>query len=108
MKALVLKATIGAAIVSANMFALPAVAAERAKEADTAKVTYSDLDLTTEEGVAELRDRFRSAARDVCKVDEHQVGTRLASREARQCVEQRMDAFAAQIGEIQQRQLNGG
>lgn len=108
MKALVLKATIGAAIVSANVFALPAIAAERGKETETAKVVYSDLDLTTEEGVAKLRDRFRSAARNVCKMEEHQVGTRLASREARQCFEQRMDAFAAQIGEIQQRQLNGG
>lgn len=108
MKALVLKATIGAAIVSANIFALPAVAAERGKETDTAKVVYSDLDLTTEEGVDKLRDRFRSAARDVCKVSEHQVGTRLASREARQCFQQRMDAFAVQVDEIQQRQLNGG
>jgi UrcA family protein len=108
MKALVLKATIGAAIVSANLCAIPAIAAERGKEVDTAKVVYSDLDLTTEEGVEKLRDRFRSAARDVCKMNDREVGSRMASRESRACYQERMDAFAVQVDEIQRRQLNGG
>ncbi len=51
----------------------------------TTGVTYADLDLSTEQGVAELDRRIAVAARQVCGMDKTNLGTRIASRESRKC-----------------------
>ncbi len=61
----------------------PAVSA--ADEPRTTGVAYADLDLSTQEGVAELDRRIEVAARQVCGMDESTLGTRIVSRESRNC-----------------------
>ena len=78
--------TIKIAIAAAALALAPAVSAAETGQRTTG-VTYSDLDLTTPEGVAELDRRIDTAAREVCEADRQQTGTRLRSREARDCVE---------------------
>jgi len=61
------------------MAAQPALAA-------ASTVTYDDLDLSTKEGQKELDRRIDLAARDVCGLNEKQVGSLIPSREAKACV----------------------
>ena len=68
-----------AAALVASAFAVPAAAA------DAVSVQYSDLDLSTRAGQAQLERRVDNAARAVCGMDDVAVGTRLASRTAKQC-----------------------
>ncbi|WP_305097606.1 UrcA family protein [Croceibacterium aestuarii] len=61
---------IGSALAAA-LSAAPAMATER-----TARVAYSDLDLTSDAGQAELQSRLDKAARKVCRFeDDGQVAT---------------------------------
>ena len=62
-----------------------AVLAAPASAADTVAVQYDDLDLSTSAGQAQLERRIDNAARSVCGMDDVAVGTRLASRTAKQC-----------------------
>jgi UrcA family protein len=57
----VLAATLSAALLSA----MPAAAAPNGQ----ASVSYSDLDLSTDSGRAELAQRYDQAARDMCGVE---------------------------------------
>lgn len=54
-------------------------------EQRTTGVSYTDLDLTTAEGTAELDRRIDRAAQQVCGLGEHELGTRVRSRDARKC-----------------------
>lgn len=58
-----------------------------AQETDTRTtgVTYRDLDLSTAEGRAELDRRIDNAARQVCGVNERQLGSNIMTRESRTC-----------------------
>ncbi|WP_375290668.1 UrcA family protein [Qipengyuania sp.] len=56
------------AALAALAIATPALASP-ATNTNTAKVHYSDLDLSTADGVKALRSRVRSAAEDVCDMD---------------------------------------
>jgi UrcA family protein len=61
--------TLAFAVLSAAMLAggtMPAAAADAEK--GRASVSYSDLDLSTEAGRAELAKRFDQAARDMCGI----------------------------------------
>ena len=77
--------TIKLAIAAAALAITPALSAADGEQ--RSQVTYSDLDLSTAEGVAELDRRIENAAREVCDADRQVTGTRMRSREARQCVE---------------------
>lgn len=61
----VLAVTLSAALLSAT--ATPAAAAPSRQ----ASVSYSDLDLSTDAGRAELANRYDQAARDLCGVKDH-------------------------------------
>lgn len=74
----------------------------------TTKVEYNDLDLTTEAGVAELDSRIESAARAVCNINQHQVGTRVRSRDARECFTAAKSQLDRQFAAIKRNALLGG
>ena len=101
-----LKAAVAAATISLGTFAMvPAASAASATQAEqrSAAIVYSDLDLSTEEGIAELDRRIDRAAREVCSMHGQQTGTRIASREARTCVleaKRELNRHLAQSGRI--------
>ena len=91
--------TLKIALAAATLSLAPAAYAADNQE-NRVEVAYADLDLTSEEGIAELDRRIDEAAREVCGVDNIRVGTRLPSRSARKCYEQaklQLDTHFAQI-----------
>jgi UrcA family protein len=54
--------------------------------AESISVQYKDLDLSTGAGQKELDSRIDSAARKVCGFSELSVGSRIPTKEARDCV----------------------
>ena len=91
------------------------VATPLAAQADTPRdqdqrvgVTWRDLDLTTEQGRAELDRRIDAAARYACRMDETVLGTRIPTREQRDCYREarnQLDQRFAQV--IAQSQARG-
>jgi len=71
-------------ILAAALAAL-AVAAPAAAQSAVA-VRYSDLDLSTTAGQAQLERRIHNAAREVCGMNEVTVGTRLNSTASQRCL----------------------
>jgi UrcA family protein len=68
--------------------AAAAIATSPAAAQSSLNVRYSDLDLSTADGQAKLESRIDQAARKTCGMDERTVGSRLASRDARDCYAQ--------------------
>ena len=91
------------ALATAALTIAPVAAFAQATDQRTTGVTYSDLDLSTEAGRAELERRIDSAARQVCAIGESDVGTRIVTREKRTCYrearEQLDQRFARLISE---------
>lgn len=63
--------------------ASPTLAQER--DTRTTGVTYQDLDLSTEQGRAELAQRIDDAAKQVCGMGERSLGSNIVTRESRSC-----------------------
>lgn len=74
-----------AAALAATAVAAPAVAAETSA---SVAVKYSDLDLSTKAGQEALENRIDKAARSACGMDDANTGSRVRSREARECYQQ--------------------
>ncbi|WP_144095692.1 UrcA family protein [Croceicoccus sediminis] len=85
------------AATAALAIAAPAFAA-------SVEVEYKDLDLTTEAGQAQLEDRLDDAARQVCGMDQIQTGTRIRSREARDCYAGAKAQLSQQIATLVEKQ----
>lgn len=62
------------------------LAAAQPAFAETVKVEYKDLDLSTEAGQKELDSRIDGAARRACGFGEMAVGSKIPTKEARDCV----------------------
>lgn len=77
--------TITLALATAALTLAPVAASAQNTEQRTTGVAYRDLDLTTEQGRAELDRRIDYAARQVCAIDEADLGTRILTREKRNC-----------------------
>ncbi len=87
------------ALAASGLAFAPAVSAQDAENRTTG-VTHTDLDLATDEGVAELERRIDRAAKEVCGFNEVEVGTRARTREGRQCyreAKRELDRRFAQI-----------
>lgn len=88
--------------------ALASLAAPLAAEPMQFKIEHRDLNLSTAEGQKALDRRIDRAARQACGVDSRSTGTRIRSREARECYRdlkaQAYKQFAARFGE----QVKGG
>jgi UrcA family protein len=92
-----------AAALAATAFAVPAAA-----EAPAAlSVKYSDLNLATESGRAQLDRRIDKAARSVCLADDVSTGTRLRSAEGRECYEETKARVHEQIAQAIARDNRG-
>lgn len=76
--------TISIALAGAALLATGSVAAQE-RDTRTTGVTHRDLDLATEEGRTELNRRIDNAARQVCGMNERQVGSNIVPRDAREC-----------------------
>ena len=88
---------------AATAFAAPAAAETPA----TLAVKYSDLNLATEAGQAQLERRIDKAARSVCMVDDVTTGSRLRSSEGRQCYEETKARVHEQIAQAIARDTRG-
>lgn len=75
------------ALAAAGLALAPSIAAAETQQRTTG-VVYSDLDLATDAGRAELDLRIDRAAKQVCGIGESTVGTRIRSRDARACYTQ--------------------
>lgn len=73
------------ALATAALSIAPVAANAATVEQRTTGVAFRDLDLTTEAGRAELDRRIDAAARQVCAIGETDVGTRIVTREKREC-----------------------
>ncbi|GAA0265965.1 hypothetical protein GCM10009127_01680 [Alteraurantiacibacter aestuarii] len=99
--------TITLALASAALFAAPAASAAE-RETRTTGVTHTDLDLTTEDGRAELDRRIESAAKNVCGMNERATGSNMTSREARTCYRDAKRQLDNHFAEIIDDQRRGG
>lgn len=74
----------------------------------TVAVHHSDLDLTSEDGLAELDRRIDRAAEHACGLDETTIGTRVRSREARACYRQARRQLERQFADVVSNAQRGG
>lgn len=89
------------ALAGALLAVQPAVAA-------SVEVEYKDLDLTTKEGANELDRRLDSAAREVCGANESTVGSRVMSRETRQCIRDAKRQIEQSVARLTEEEQAGG
>ena len=87
--------------------AMPAQAA-RPQERTGIAVQYRDLDLASADGQRTLETRLDRAARNVCGMDEHTVGTRLPNRGATRCYNETRAQFAQQFAQVIANENRGG
>lgn len=77
-------------------------------EQRTVTVSHTDLDLTTEEGLAELDRRIDRAAEQACGFNDTTLGTRTRTREARDCYRQAKRQLERQFAEVVSNAQRGG
>ena len=66
--------------------AMAALVAAQPASAESVAVAYDDLDLSTAQGQETLEHRIDKAAKEVCGFNEVTIGTRIHSREAKECI----------------------
>jgi len=76
--------TISLSLAGAALLAAGSVSAQE-RDTRTTGVTHQDLDLSTEQGRAELNRRIDDAAKQVCGMNERSLGSNIATRESREC-----------------------
>ncbi len=97
--------TINLAFAAAALALAPTIASAETQQRTTG-VVYNDLDLAAEAGRTELELRIDRAAKQACGMSESTVGTRIRSRDARECYAQakrQLDTHFAGILESAQR-----
>jgi UrcA family protein len=99
--------TAGALALAATGLALTPVA-HAAEDYRTVGVTHTDLDLSSEEGKAELERRIDRAAKEACGIGEAQVGTLIRTREQRTCYRQAKRQFDNHFARIIEDAQRGG
>lgn len=92
----------------ASLLAIGLAAAAIPAQAETAKVTFHDLDLATAKGQAQLERRVERAARVVCGYDAQRTGTRLRSPEVTTCYKEAKAKAHAQVALMIERAAKGG
>ena len=94
-------------ILAAALLGIVATAAA-AEAPASVNVKYSDLDLSTAAGQAQLERRIDKAARSVCGVDDVITGSRVPSNEARLCLEETRARVHAQVAQAISREGTRG
>ncbi|MGB3795694.1 MAG: UrcA family protein, partial [Alteraurantiacibacter sp.] len=95
------------ALAASGLVTAPAVSATQAENRTTA-VNHTDLDLETEEGLAELQTRIDRAAKEVCGFNDVEVGTRARTREGRQCYRDAKRQLDRQFAQVIHNAQRGG
>lgn len=98
---------LAAALAASGLILTPAIASA-AEQERSASVAYTDLDLSTEEGVAALDQRIDRAARHVCELDRTTMGTRIRDRDARNCYEQAKRSIEERFASVVREARLGG
>lgn len=101
-----MKQFIAAAAFGAAIFGTAAQAAPT--DQPNGKIEYSDLDLSTDEGVAELDARIERAARFICEMDVSTTGSRVISQEKRECAKAVRQSAKKQLASVIDRARRGG
>lgn len=93
------QAGLAAAVLALGAITAPAMAAPIAAERDVAvaRVSYTDLDLSTAKGMDRLKGRLERAARAVCGMDVKASGSLLPSGQARACYVETRANFAREV-----------
>lgn len=76
--------------------------------AETMKIEHSDLDLNTEKGQKILEMRISDAAREVCGIGKGSSGTRIQSRQSRECYAQAKQQATQQFAALMENNRLGG
>ncbi len=76
--------------------------------AESLSIPYHDLNLATEKGQEILDRRIDTAVREFCGMDATTTGTRITSRDARECYEQVSKQAKAQFAAVVDEQRLGG
>lgn len=84
----------------------PAIAGSDA--AQSMKIEYRDLNLSTYSGQKTLDRRIDNAAAKVCKLGEHRTGTRIPSAERKECFAQARARAKSQMATIVSQERLGG
>lgn len=95
-------ATLAAAVLAAATTLTAPAAAE------TVGIKYSDLDLSSKAGQAELESRIDRAARAACNMDEVRTGRIATSTAQRQCYKQAKASVHSQVAEKVARENSRG
>jgi UrcA family protein len=96
-----------AATCALTLTATPAFAAGD-PEAPRQSISIRDLDLATPEGQEELERRIDRVAKQICGLDTVRTGTRIRSREKRECYAQAKASASQQVAAMMKRQNRGG
>jgi len=76
--------------------------------AESLSIPYHDLNLATEKGQETLDRRIDTAVRKFCGMDRTATGTRISSRETRECYEQTSKQAKEQFAAVVDAQRLGG
>ena len=95
-KSLIALAAIGTAFTTA-----PAMA-------ESVSIQFRDLNLNTIEGQAKLEQRIDRAARKVCQMNDHTLGTRIPDQSAAACYRDAKKKAARQMAAVVDNQRLGG
>lgn len=83
------------------------LAATQPAFAEAIRVEYKDLDLSSEAGQKELDGRINAAARKACGFGEVPVGSRIPSKEARECVANAKKQIEKRVAALADKQVVG-
>lgn len=75
---------------------------------NSASVSVSDLDLSTEHGERKMRNRVAAAVRQVCRVADGETGHRVMSRDARECLAKARASANQQMAALLTDEQRGG
>jgi UrcA family protein len=75
--------------------------------AEAVSVQFKDLDLTTDAGQKELDSRIDTAARKVCGFSDLSVGSRIPTKEARDCVAEAKRKIEKRVATLTDRKVAG-
>lgn len=101
-----IKTTLTAAALGLMMAATPAAAG--VQKGESIDIEYRDINLTTIEGQRVLERRIDNAARQVCRTEEHRIGTRLRSAERAKCFAKARATAKSQMASIISEVQRGG
>lgn len=100
--------TLALATAAALFAAGSATAFAKPVQTKTVTVDVEGIDLNTEQGQKTLKARVDRVARKVCGFDDHDVGSRIRSREAERCYKQARKQTERQVAALIEEKRLGG